>query len=927
MKSNAPWSVKGIERDARETAKEAAKREGMTVGEWLNQVIYQAGDPEEESSGDIEGLGLKDLVKAIEHLNRRLIAAESKSLDAVNNLSRSVGGVVERLQRIERTQHEGGAPGAPDNIEARLAQLESGGGERERIEALKALEKAVSQIALQFDSTHKATIARIDANERQLQEFASRLDHVGGDASGADYQAVDEISSRLARIERIAEKASAFEGGEASDFDAEFVENTGKRMRVLGDEIKRCGDQIRSIDQGLAKLSEQIDAAERRSSEGVQKVSETITELRAQFGQFDEREEETRTELEAAVSAATQHADERIENLQATLDETIARLSSENAGKGDLSIDLRKEDAQPKEDAAVPEIDDEVDVVEEDLAEEGAEDLLDDGFDDDLDDPFDLDDEAERKADGADDEEAGEPINFDLDKDESEDEASSPAPNVARDILEEVKQAFSGKRSKESEDAPAAEPASGVADDLESILAEAEAEAGTETEAEAEQAAGGVEKSAPAVTNGEGAEKAGAARTGRETAKAMLLAQSEDDALTEKQSDTTGKPDDYLKAARRAAQANARRPGGAQGSAQGKLSPKQKAILAAQARQQQRARTSELQPERPRPKKLSQIGRDQLASDDQEPRLIPGMFSFLRGEVPFLKTKRASGETEKNRPDAADYGADKSSALPSGARPMTIALGAAIALAAAALFFLVKDIIFGPTAPAETPAQTEQPPSGANMQFASPTDSPAIERLDAVINPRDLYMESISAYRSAADDAAVAQAIAGLERAAALGHPPAQLQLAEFYKLGQGVPKDLAQARTWYERAANGGNVLAMHRLGVMTARGEGGPADAQAAIGWFEQAADHGLVDAQYNLGTLYNPGDDGSASPTRDAGKAYYWYSLAARGGDSQAGALAKAMAGALTPEKKQELDAAVESWVAAQSDPEANTLASPS
>src|SRR4051794_20511236 len=36
MKQGVPWSVKGVGPDARETAKEAARRAGMTLGECLN---------------------------------------------------------------------------------------------------------------------------------------------------------------------------------------------------------------------------------------------------------------------------------------------------------------------------------------------------------------------------------------------------------------------------------------------------------------------------------------------------------------------------------------------------------------------------------------------------------------------------------------------------------------------------------------------------------------------------------------------------------------------------------------------------------------------------------------------------------------------------------------------------------------------------
>ena len=39
----APWSVKGIDPRARALAKSAARREGMTLGEWLNRVILDDG--------------------------------------------------------------------------------------------------------------------------------------------------------------------------------------------------------------------------------------------------------------------------------------------------------------------------------------------------------------------------------------------------------------------------------------------------------------------------------------------------------------------------------------------------------------------------------------------------------------------------------------------------------------------------------------------------------------------------------------------------------------------------------------------------------------------------------------------------------------------------------------------------------------------
>src|SRR5215212_7792517 len=49
MKSGIPWSVKGIEPETREAAKDAARRSGMTLGEWLNSKILDSADEQDPS--------------------------------------------------------------------------------------------------------------------------------------------------------------------------------------------------------------------------------------------------------------------------------------------------------------------------------------------------------------------------------------------------------------------------------------------------------------------------------------------------------------------------------------------------------------------------------------------------------------------------------------------------------------------------------------------------------------------------------------------------------------------------------------------------------------------------------------------------------------------------------------------------------------
>src|SRR6266571_4425400 len=48
MRAELPWNVAGIPSEAREAARAAARREGLSVGEWLTRRIVRsfAGEPE-----------------------------------------------------------------------------------------------------------------------------------------------------------------------------------------------------------------------------------------------------------------------------------------------------------------------------------------------------------------------------------------------------------------------------------------------------------------------------------------------------------------------------------------------------------------------------------------------------------------------------------------------------------------------------------------------------------------------------------------------------------------------------------------------------------------------------------------------------------------------------------------------------------------
>ncbi len=889
MKSNAPWSVKGIDKDARETAKAAAQRQGMTVGEWLNHIIFTAGDPNAApTTGDIEGLRARDLAAAIEHLSRRIAAAESKGAAAVDHLARSLGGAVERLQRLERA--DAPSAGGDEALAARVRALEEKSTDRQRIEALRALERAVGQIAVQFSNSEKSTVARIDAAERQLQSIAERLDQGAGDdavSASAVRDAIEGMAERIARAEKIAAEAAQMKAEAGESIDADFIQKTGLRLRILGDEIKRGGDQMRALESTIAKLSQQIDAAEKRSAEGVQKVAETIADLRDQFASADAGDQAAaRAEIEAAVSEIAQRTEDRIEALQQSFDDMVRRLE-EATGRVSAAGRRADEDEETAPAAAF---------AAEPPPRAEASPFVD--IDSELEDAFaalELEEPIPTttipKADAAGPEEALEEAEDDDFGFESDDALNAgDEASETEDVLAEIREAF-------GIDAPA--PADETGRDLEDRTEE--------------------ETSDETFEHDEDDFDAGPAPVAVQPAE-----EAQDRA-------------DYLKAARQAAREAAAKAAAEEAAPpRKKLTPKQRAILAARIKR----RKQEAEAQKSATPAAPVVERP-AADDSNEDAAAPtSIKARVAGILSRLKNrggdKRDAAEETAVAPAESDRDADAGKPAPNllaGANAAVarltkvpnaggvIGLVGAIGLAAAAAFLMFKDTrgrkAERPAANIETPRQVAGGP-GLDERI-----SPAAAA-EPVVRPRQLYLDNIAALKSATTDAEAKAALKEIEQAAALGHPPAQLQIGEIYKLGQPYDRDLGQARMWFERAANGGNVLAMHRLGVMAARGEGGPIDLQASIAWFEKAANFGLVDSQYNLGATYHPTPDGAASGVQDRAKAYFWYSVAARNGDTQAGEMAQSLAASMPANEKATIDAEVAAWAPKTPDPAANELA---
>lgn len=137
-------------------------------------------------------------------------------------------------------------------------------------------------------------------------------------------------------------------------------------------------------------------------------------------------------------------------------------------------------------------------------------------------------------------------------------------------------------------------------------------------------------------------------------------------------------------------------------------------------------------------------------------------------------------------------------------------------------------------------------------------------------------------------------------KAAQQGVNEAQANVAYLYAEGQGTAQDLSKAWFWYAVAAVENKLLLKQRDEIAAKLSPGELALAQndlarfyhygqspgqenytAAFEWYLAAARQGVNEAQANVAYLYAEGQ----GTTRDLGKAWVWYSIAATGNNQLA------------------------------------------
>lgn len=324
MKPGLPWSVKGIERDAREAAKLAARRSGMTLGEWLNSTIMDQAD------------GAETLPPPPLAVRSRTAADSAPAFErAANRLE----DIAEKLARISIGEsataarfgiHSAGQSQDSDVVHKVLSRVES--NERQTVEAFTAVNERLAGLSRQLASTRqpapraedsagfqtlekavRSIVEHMETSERRnkdtFKSLADRIAAMSAKAQSADSEQVLRQAPAFSQLEnRLADLAKRVERSEASP-----------QHQTLSDLLRReVTDLAKRIDQ-VRENSEML--ASRAQTQAVQSSQQ---ELRAIEGRIFGLLKEAQTSLSGATVAPAemQRLRGEVERLNRRIDES-----------------------------------------------------------------------------------------------------------------------------------------------------------------------------------------------------------------------------------------------------------------------------------------------------------------------------------------------------------------------------------------------------------------------------------------------------------------------------------------------------------------------------------------------------------------------------------------------------------------------------
>ncbi len=410
MQIELPWNIAGISAEAREAARAAARREGLSVGEWLSRQIVACPEPGMENP-DLAGWKLaKELPAGLAaneerpaaqdtlDMTGRMVRTEGESPNGHSKIGEQMNAIAHRLETAERNQAESSRAMSQtaaqtsiavrqqaqaleqmnvniDSLGERLVRLERQTTQDGMKEAAKALHQGLSHVAGQITETATRSASQMAALAGNIDSLSTRLAQTH-DRADATARAIDlslaSVDERIRVVERM-----AFSSASALDHTMENMERLRAAQEEAQPEAQTQATAMARMKDACDGLNARISACEGELAAAMVRLDEALSRLQSQ--EADDPLDRRLEGIERVLSdllARTDRTERSTANRNSGVEHTLRELSAgfEVAEKRNRETAERLQSAVQDADNKIAGIEDKLSALQ---AENQAEPILD----------------------------------------------------------------------------------------------------------------------------------------------------------------------------------------------------------------------------------------------------------------------------------------------------------------------------------------------------------------------------------------------------------------------------------------------------------------------------------------------------------------------------------------------------------------------
>jgi localization factor PodJL len=323
MKPGIPWSVKGIEPEAREAAKFAARRSGMTLGEWLNNVILEQAEPpqtqERYASAPVAPRSTAETALRLEDLAHQLARLTQREQDTAAAL-------------IYEQQH---APSVDSSvIDSLSARVDA--SERQTVDAFSAVNEKLNAITKQLNESQKVWSPQRPEDVPGYHALETALRSIVDHIEVSEKRTREHLGTMQDRLSHLSQKAASAPDDRVLQ-NAPVITRLETRINELAMRLERDDAASRQelpplVQSHLAKLAERIEHVHQSSETAIQRAQTVAAQgARAELEDVESRIhtllKDAQSSIEGAGAVGKLHGE--IESLNQRIDDLRADTASE----------------------------------------------------------------------------------------------------------------------------------------------------------------------------------------------------------------------------------------------------------------------------------------------------------------------------------------------------------------------------------------------------------------------------------------------------------------------------------------------------------------------------------------------------------------------------------------------------------------------